>query len=70
MEFWDGVLHIRDLQGPKNEGDEKARLADVEKELFNYNRIVKHGLDANHSMIKDSMPRDFTSAAVSTVRVQ
>ena len=31
LEYRDGVLHIKDLEGPKKEGEEKARLRDVEQ---------------------------------------
>ena len=51
LEYRDGVLHIKDLEGPKKEGEEKARLRDVEQELFKCQRMVERGLDANHTMI-------------------
>ena len=51
LEHGDGVLHIEDLEGPKKEGDEKARLREVEQELFKCQRMVERGLDANHTMI-------------------
>ncbi|KAE8809543.1 40S ribosomal protein S5-1 [Hordeum vulgare] len=50
IEMSDGVLHIWDVQGPK-EGSEKARLAAMEQEIFNCQGIVERGLSANHSMI-------------------
>ena len=53
MEYRDGVLHIKDLEGPKKEGDEKARLKDVDQELFKCQRMVERGLDANHLMINE-----------------
>ena len=53
LEYRYGVLHIKDLEGPKNEGDEKAMLRDVEQELFKCQRMVERGLDANHTMITD-----------------
>ena len=51
LEYRDGVLHIKYLEGPKKEGDEKARLRDVEQELFKCQRMVEGSLDANHTMI-------------------
>ncbi|KAE8816171.1 40S ribosomal protein S5-1 [Hordeum vulgare] len=47
------VLHIRDVQGPKTEGSEKARLAAVEQEILECQVMVECGLSANHSMIMD-----------------
>ena len=41
LEYRDGVLHIKYLEGPKKEGDEKARLRDVEQELFKCQRMVE-----------------------------
>ncbi|KAE8796975.1 40S ribosomal protein S5-1 [Hordeum vulgare] len=53
IEMHEGVLHIWDVQGPKKEGSEKARLAAVEQEIFKCQGLVEHGLSANHSMIMD-----------------
>ncbi|KAE8798684.1 40s ribosomal protein s5-1 [Hordeum vulgare] len=53
IEMSDLVLHIRDVQGPKKQGSEKARLVAVEEEIFKCQGIVEHGLSANHSMITD-----------------
>ncbi|KAE8788621.1 40S ribosomal protein S5-1 [Hordeum vulgare] len=49
----EGVLHVRDVQGPKKEGSEKDRLAAVEEEIFKCQGMVERGLSANHSMITD-----------------
>ena len=51
MELREGVLHIWDVQGPKKEGNEKARLEAVEQEIFKCQGMVERGLSANHSMI-------------------
>ncbi|KAE8783071.1 40S ribosomal protein S5-1 [Hordeum vulgare] len=53
IEMHEGVLHIRDVQGPKKEGSEKARLAVVGHEIFKCKVMVERGLSANHSMIID-----------------
>ncbi|KAE8788221.1 40S ribosomal protein S5-1 [Hordeum vulgare] len=45
------VLQILDVQGPKKEGCKKARLAALEQDIFKFQGMVKHGLNANHSMI-------------------
>ena len=49
----EGVLHIRDVQGPKKTGSEKARLEAVEQEIFKCQGMVERGLSANHSMITE-----------------
>ncbi|KAE8771366.1 40S ribosomal protein S5-1 [Hordeum vulgare] len=46
-----GVLHIRDVQGTKEEGSEKEILVAVEQEIFKCQGMVECGLRANHSMI-------------------
>ncbi|XP_020182780.1 uncharacterized protein [Aegilops tauschii subsp. strangulata] len=51
-EFCDGVLHIWDVQGPKKEGSEKARLEVVEQKSSSAKGWWS-GLSANHSMIMD-----------------
>ncbi|KAE8816006.1 40s ribosomal protein s5-1 [Hordeum vulgare] len=53
IEMHEGVLHIHDVQGPKKEGSEKARLAIVEQEIFKCQVLMESGLCANHSMITD-----------------
>ncbi|KAE8776364.1 40S ribosomal protein S5-1 [Hordeum vulgare] len=53
IEMHEGVHHVRDVQGPKKEGSEKARLVAVDQEIFKCEGMVERGLSANHSMIKD-----------------
>src|SRR6266566_5040988 len=53
IEMREGVLHIWDIQGPKKEGSEKARLEAVEQEIFKCQGMVERGLSANDSMIMD-----------------
>ncbi|KAE8805087.1 40S ribosomal protein S5-1 [Hordeum vulgare] len=49
----EGVLHIRDVQGPKKMGTVEARLNAVEQEIFTCQGMVEHGLNANHLVIKE-----------------
>jgi hypothetical protein len=49
----EGVLHIRDVQGPKRTGTVEARLEAMEKEVFKCKGMVERGLGANHLMIMD-----------------
>ena len=53
IEMREGVLHIRDVQGPEKTGREKARLEAVEHEIFKCQGMVERGLSANHSMITE-----------------
>ncbi|KAE8783049.1 40S ribosomal protein S5-1 [Hordeum vulgare] len=53
IQMHERVLHTWDVQGPKREGSEKARLAVVEQEFFKCQGMVERGLSANHSMIID-----------------
>ncbi|KAE8807951.1 40S ribosomal protein S5-1 [Hordeum vulgare] len=55
IEMHERVLHIQDVQGPRMEGSEKARLVALEHEIFKCQGMVEHGLSANHSMIMDFM---------------
>ena len=47
----DGVLHIRDVQGPKGTRSVEARLEAMEQEVFRCKGMVERGLNANHLMI-------------------
>ncbi|KAE8768280.1 40S ribosomal protein S5-1 [Hordeum vulgare] len=49
----DGMLHIRDVHGPKGTGSMMARLEAMEQEVFRCMGMVEHGLNANHLMITD-----------------
>ncbi|KAE8816086.1 40S ribosomal protein S5-1 [Hordeum vulgare] len=53
IQMRDGVLHIRDVQGPKGTGSVEARLEAMEQEVFRCKGMVEHGLNANHLMIAD-----------------
>ncbi|KAE8785294.1 40S ribosomal protein S5-1 [Hordeum vulgare] len=47
----DGVLHIRDVQGPKKTWSMEESLKVVEEEIFKCKGMVECGHRANHSMI-------------------
>ncbi|KAE8818664.1 40S ribosomal protein S5-1 [Hordeum vulgare] len=53
IEKHEGVLHIRDVQGPKKTGTMEARLEAMEQETFRCQGMVENGLSANHSMITE-----------------
>ncbi|KAE8801082.1 40S ribosomal protein S5-1 [Hordeum vulgare] len=55
IDMHEGLLNIREVQGPKKEGSKKVRLTTVEQEIFKCKGMVEHGLSVNHSMITDAI---------------
>ncbi|KAE8812406.1 40S ribosomal protein S5-1 [Hordeum vulgare] len=53
IEMREGVLHIRDVEGPKNTGSMEARLQAMEQQVFKCQGMVERGLNANHMMITE-----------------
>src|SRR3990172_5223496 len=53
IEMREGLLHIRDVQGPKKTGSVESRLEAMEQEVFLCKGMVERGLDANHLMFKE-----------------
>ncbi|KAE8786345.1 40S ribosomal protein S5-1 [Hordeum vulgare] len=53
IQMRDGVLHIRDVEGPKGTGSMEATLETMEKEVFWCKGMVERGLNTNHLMIAD-----------------
>ncbi|KAE8775105.1 40S ribosomal protein S5-1 [Hordeum vulgare] len=51
IEMHEGVLHIRDVEGPKKTGSVEARLEAMEQQVFKCQGMVERGLNANHMMI-------------------
>ena len=51
IEMREGVLHIRDVEGPKKTGSMEARLKAMEQQVFKCQGMVERGLNANHMMI-------------------
>ncbi|KAE8811526.1 40S ribosomal protein S5-1 [Hordeum vulgare] len=47
----EGMLHIRDVEGPKKTGSVETRLKAIEQQVFKCQGMVEHGLNANHVMI-------------------
>ncbi|KAE8788113.1 40S ribosomal protein S5-1 [Hordeum vulgare] len=48
-----GVVHIRDVMGPKKIESVEARLEAMEQQVFKCQGTVEHGLNANHMMITE-----------------
>ncbi|KAE8808979.1 40S ribosomal protein S5-1 [Hordeum vulgare] len=53
IEVREGMLGIRDVQGPNKMGTMEARLEAVEKVIFRCQGMVEPGLSSNHSMIME-----------------
>ena len=53
IEMRDGLLHIRDVEGPKGTGSMETRLEAMEQQVFKCQGMVERGLDANHMMIAE-----------------
>ncbi|KAE8773859.1 40S ribosomal protein S5-1 [Hordeum vulgare] len=49
----EGMLHIRDVEGPKKTGSVETRLKAMEQQVFKCQGMVEHGLNANHMMITE-----------------
>ncbi|KAE8790332.1 40S ribosomal protein S5-1 [Hordeum vulgare] len=49
----EGMLHIRDVEGPKKIGSVETRLKAMEQQVFKCQGMVERGLNANHMMITE-----------------
>ena len=53
IEMHEGVLHIRDVEGPRRTGSVETRLEAMEQQVFKCQEMVERGLDTNHIMITE-----------------
>ena len=53
IEMREGVLHIRDVEGPRRTGSVETKLEAVEQEVFKCQGMVERGLNANQMMITE-----------------
>ncbi|KAE8814682.1 40S ribosomal protein S5-1 [Hordeum vulgare] len=53
IELHEGMLHIRDVEGPKKTERVEARLEAMEQQVFKCQGMVERGLNANHMMITE-----------------
>ena len=53
IEMHEGVLHIRDVEGPKKTGSVETRFEAHEQQVFMCQGMVEHGLNSNHMMITE-----------------
>ncbi|KAE8820298.1 40S ribosomal protein S5-1 [Hordeum vulgare] len=49
----EGMLHIRDVEGPKKTGSVEARLEAMEQQVFKCQGMVERGLNTNYMMITE-----------------
>ncbi|KAE8817729.1 40s ribosomal protein s5-1 [Hordeum vulgare] len=49
----EGILHIRDIEGPKKTGSVETRLKAMEQQVFKCQGMVERGLNASHMMIAE-----------------
>ncbi|KAE8786619.1 40S ribosomal protein S5-1 [Hordeum vulgare] len=49
----EGMLHIRDVEGPKKTRSMETRLEAMEQQIFKCQGMVECGLNANHMMIME-----------------
>ncbi|KAE8774416.1 40s ribosomal protein s5-1 [Hordeum vulgare] len=49
----EGMLHIRDVEGPKKTGSMETSLEAMEQQVFKCQGMVERGLNANHMMITE-----------------
>ncbi|KAE8789337.1 40S ribosomal protein S5-1 [Hordeum vulgare] len=49
----EGMLHIRDVEGPKKTGSVETRLEAMEQQVFKCQGMVERRLNANHMMITE-----------------
>ena len=53
IEMCEGVLHIRDVEGPRRTGSVETKLEAMEQEVFKCQGMVERGLNANQMMITE-----------------
>ena len=53
IEMHEGLLHIRDVEGPRRTGSVETRLEEMEQQVLKCQEMVERGLDANHIMIME-----------------
>ena len=53
IEMREGVLHIRDVEGPRRTGSMETKLEAMEQEVFKCQGMVVHGRNANQMMITE-----------------
>ena len=53
IEMRDGLLHIRDVEGPKETRNVELRLEAMDQQVFKCQGMVEHGINATHKMLAE-----------------
>ena len=53
IEIREGLLYIRDVEGPRRTGSVETRLEAMEQQVFKCQGMVERGLNANYMMIAE-----------------
>ena len=53
IEMHDGLLHIRDVEGPKGTRSVELRLEAMEQQVFKCQGMVERGINASHTMLAE-----------------
>ena len=53
IDMREGVLHIRDVEGPRRTGSMEIKLEAMEQQVFRCQGMVERGLNANQMMITE-----------------
>ena len=53
IEMRDGLLHIRDVEGPKGTGSVESRLEAMEQQVFKCQGMVERGINVTHKMLAE-----------------
>ena len=53
IEMRDGLLHIRDVEGPKGTIGVETTLEAMEKQIFKCHKMVERGINASHTMLAE-----------------
>ena len=53
IEMHEGVLHIRDVEGPRHVGSVEKKLEAMEQQVFKCQGMVERGLNTNQMMIAE-----------------
>ena len=53
IEMHDGLLHIRDVEGPRRTESVEIRLEAMEQQVFKCQGMVERGLNSNHMMMAE-----------------
>ena len=53
IEMRDGLLHIRDVEGPKGTGSVELRLEAMEQQVFKCQGMLERGINASHTMLAE-----------------